>query len=128
MVLEVNGTLLPIGINRLIRMHWAVRKKEQLKFVEHIIQNNPELRDYEYTNPVCVEYTRKSVRYMDWDNAAGSFKIIGDALVSLGVLPDDNPNIIKEFIVRQDKVRHRNEQGFNVVIRESFALPGMRVE
>ena len=53
---------------------------------------------------------------MDWDNAAGSFKLIGDALVECGILEDDNPKVIKVFKVKQEKVPHRNEQGFTVKI------------
>lgn len=120
--MDINGTLLPIGINRLLRLHWAVRKKEQQKFIADITDNNPHVLDYVYTEPVCVEYTRKSIKYMDWDNAAGSFKLLGDGLVQLGVLPDDNPEIIPEFIVKQEKVKHRNEQGYTINIRPASPL------
>ena len=103
----------PPGINRLLRMHWAVRKQLQNNLVAEIQSAYPcDLIE----GPVCVAYTRRSVRLMDWDNAAGSFKLIGDALVKCGILEDDNPKIIKEFIVEQERVRKRNEQGFTVKI------------
>lgn len=38
---------------------------------------------------------------MDWDNAAASFKHVGDALVMEKVIEDDHPKIIRDFIVRQ---------------------------
>ena len=119
---------MPIGINRLLRMHWAVRKKEYKKFLENLQIENPEIQDYRFTEPVSVEYTRKSIRYMDWDNAAGSFKLIGDILVELGVIPDDNPNYIPEFLVKQEKVKKRDEQGYTVIIREAPTVREMRVE
>lgn len=59
---------------------------------------------------------------MDWDNAAGSFKLIGDALVQCGILLDDNPTVIKEFIVKQERVRKRNEQGFTVKIFKAHTM------
>lgn len=109
-------------------MHWAVRKKEQKKFLENMISENSDISEYRFTEPVSVEYIRKSIRYMDWDNAAGSFKLIGDILVELGVLPDDNPNYIPEFLVKQEKVKKRDEQGYTVIIREAPAVREMRVE
>ena len=125
--LLINGNLLPIGINSLVRMHWAVRRKKQREFQDHIVELNPHYVQFEYTEPVRVEYTRKSCRYMDWDNAAGSFKLIGDALVDLGILPDDNPTIITEFIVRQRKVK-RIEHGFEITICTPHTLPELRVQ
>jgi len=109
----INSNTQPPGINRLLRMHWAVRKKLQLKLVAEI-QEAYECDLIE--GPVTVEYTRRSIRLMDWDNAAGSFKLIGDALVACGILEDDNPKVIKVFKVKQEKVPHRNEQGFTVKI------------
>ena len=94
-------------------MHWAVRKKEQAKVIELI---RDQVEGTTFDTPVHVEYTRKSIRYMDWDNAAGSFKLIGDALVGLGVIPDDNPRVIIQFDVRQTKVSKRIEQGFECKI------------
>ena len=108
-------------------MHWAVRRKKQQEFQDHIVEQNPHYINYEYTDPVRVEYTRKSCRFMDWDNAAGSFKLIGDALVDLKIIPDDNPTIITEFIVRQQKVK-RIEQGFEITICTPHPLPELRVK
>ena len=126
-MLIINGTLLPIGINKLLRMHWAVRKKEYKKFLANIENQNPEIRKQQFTDPVSIEYIRKSVRYMDWDNAAGSFKLIGDSLVELGVIIDDSPKYIPEFLVKQEKVK-RDEQGFTVIIRKASTVREMRFE
>tara|TARA_R100000149_G_C5786742_1_gene80178 strand:- start:172 stop:531 length:360 start_codon:yes stop_codon:yes gene_type:complete len=119
MELRIDSDTQPPGINRLLRQHWAVRKKQQNKLAEEIAAKYPtDLIE----GPVCVEYTRRSVRLMDWDNAAGSFKLVGDALVQLGILEDDNPQIIKEFRVDQERVKHRPEQGFTVIIRQTSAV------
>jgi hypothetical protein len=119
--LLIYGKLLPPGINVLLRMHWAVRKKKQEEFRQHIHRQNPHHMRWEYTEPVIIQYTRKSSRYMDWDNAAGSFKLLGDSLVELGILPDDNPLIITELIIKQKKVT-RIEQGFEIRIYPASSL------
>ena len=114
--LLISGKLLPPGINTLIRMHWAVRKKKQKEFQAHVVEECSWYTYFKYTEPVKVVYTRKSIRTMDWDNAAGSFKLLGDIIVDLGILPDDNPSIIHEFLPRQEKVKKRIEQGFTIYI------------
>ena len=107
------------GINRLLRMHWAVRKKLQAALVQHI-QDNYDCQPIE--GPVIVEYTRRSIRLMDWDNACGSFKLLGDALVQCGILEDDNPSVIAEFNPDQEKVSKRVDQGFRLVIRRTHTV------
>tara|TARA_R100001594_G_scaffold143374_1_gene191256 strand:- start:149 stop:451 length:303 start_codon:yes stop_codon:yes gene_type:complete len=100
-------------------MHWAVRKKLQNNLADELSAEYPtDLID----GPVEVHYTRKSIRLMDWDNAAGSFKLVGDALVNIGILEDDNPKVIKEFYVKQERVPKRCQQGFTVLIRQTSAV------
>ena len=120
--LLITGILLPPGINTLLRMHWAVRKKKQKEFQEHIVNLNPHYVNFIYTEPVEVVYVRKSIRYMDWDNAAGSFKLLGDILVDLEIIPDDNPSIIKKYVPLQEKVSKRIEQGFTINIHTAPAV------
>jgi len=119
-MLIINSTTQPPGINKLLRMHWAVRKKLQNNLVAEIKAAYPcDLIE----GPVNVVYTRRSVRLMDWDNAAGSFKLVGDALVKCGILEDDNPKVIKEFKVEQVRVKKRHEQGFEVKISQTHTMP-----
>jgi|TARA_R110002012_G_scaffold317619_1_gene534436 hypothetical protein len=120
--LLITGILLPPGINTLLRMHWAVRKKKQKEFQEHIVSRNPHYVDFIYNEPVEVVYVRKSIRYMDWDNAAGSFKLLGDILVALEIIPDDNPSIIERYVPLQEKVSKRIEQGFTINIHSASAV------
>lgn len=61
--------------------------------------------------PVRVEYVRFSCQRMDWDNLGASFKHVGDALVRLGYLADDGPDVIAEFRPGQVRVRRRPHQG-----------------
>lgn len=121
--MEIDLPILVPGINRLLRMHWAVRKKMQSALVATI----EEQYDCELIEgPVIVEYTRRSIRLMDWDNAAGSFKLVGDALVQCGILSDDNPKVITEFRVEQERVRKRTDQGFRVTIRKAHPVREVR--
>ena len=67
------------GDNGLIRMHWA-KRKELSDYVEFDIQRQAKGK---FVSPVWVAYYRYySGRAMDWDNAAASFKLVGDAIVS----------------------------------------------
>ena len=59
-----------------------------------------------FENPVAITFQRHATRLLDWDNAAASFKLIGDALVSVGVLDDDTPERIAKFYPEQYKVAH----------------------
>ena len=52
---------------------------------------------------MCLGIGYKS-RLMDWDNFAASFKHLGDALVSTGVILDDKPAIVVRFETVQIKV------------------------
>lgn len=53
---------------------------------------------------VKITYTRYATRLMDWDNLGGSFKSLGDALISTNVIIEDNPLVIVEFKMRQLRV------------------------
>ena len=55
---------------------------------------------------------------MDWDNFSASFKHIGDALVKAGVIQDDNPQIIVDFLPKQVKVSKRKQQRVEIIIKD----------
>lgn len=92
--------ILPAGLNGsdgLIRQnyHSAKKVKEKYRLLVRSLKIEP------IRGKVRIEYIRYSNRMMDWDNAAASFKHIGDALVLEGILDDDSPRVIAEFIPRQ---------------------------
>lgn len=92
--------MLPAGLNGdegLIRQnfHSAKKVKEALRLLVRSQNIKP------IKGKVRVEYIRYSNRLMDWDNAAASFKHVGDALVMEKVIEDDHPKIIRDFVVRQ---------------------------
>jgi hypothetical protein len=61
-----------------------------------------------FKGKVRIEYVRASVSPPDWDNISASFKPIGDALVSNGVIEDDNPTIVTEFVPKWEKAKNNN--------------------
>lgn len=71
-----------------------------------------------FPGPVDIVYTRYCTHLMDWDNAAASFKHIGDALVKCGIIKDDKPGIIISFTPRQVKVKTKKEERITILISE----------
>lgn len=83
----------PPGLNGsrgLMRMHWRRRKKleEKIQLLIRSAGPPPSLH-----GRVRVRYWRSyRAQPMDDDNLAASFKLVGDALVRLGVLEGDSPD------------------------------------
>lgn len=109
------------GTEGLMRQHYreAAKKRERLAWEIRSQKEEPTI--YE---PVPVTYIRHTARLMDWDNACASFKYIGDALTEAGIIGDDSPKIIAEFIPRQIKCRE-NEQRTEIIIGAK-PCPGCR--
>ncbi len=102
------------GSDGLMRQHFrqAAKLKERLTWEVRQQRRGPTI-----TQPVRVTYTRYAAVLMDWDNACASFKHIGDALTAAGVLSDDSPKIIAEFLPRQVKCK-RAEQRTEILIEK----------
>ena len=100
------------GSDGLIRQHFrdAAKLKERLAW-----EIRAQRRGVTIAQPVRVTYTRYTASLMDWDNACASFKHIGDALIAAGILADDSPKIIAEFLPRQVKCK-RAEQRTEILI------------
>lgn len=102
------------GPDGLMRQHYrdAARKRESLAW--EIKQQKIGSTIYE---PIRVTYIRHTERLMDWDNACASFKYIGDAMIEAGIIGDDSPKVIAEFIPRQIKCK-REEQRTEIIIEK----------
>ncbi len=88
------------GKKGLLRIHWSKRARIKRDFMWLIIQQKqPKLSGQ--VNLVMFNY---AIRLMDWDNFAGRLKIVGDAMVGLGLLKDDSPEFIVDFDMKQQKV------------------------
>jgi hypothetical protein len=110
---------LPPGLNNIKKMHWAVYGRERDRWAllvrEAIGRNNQG-----FTGRVSIEYHAYRVQLMDKDNHHGSFKLVGDALVKLGIIRDDSPRIIDEELSHylQEKVSHYTDQRIEVTITD----------
>tara|TARA_Y100000592_G_scaffold28829_2_gene45910 strand:+ start:3848 stop:4219 length:372 start_codon:yes stop_codon:yes gene_type:complete len=89
------------GSHGLIREHYRTAKKKKIKYKQMIMDQTSN----KHTGKVIIEYTGYKSRFMDWDNFAASFKHIGDSLVAAGVITDDKPSIIVQFIPKQIKCK-----------------------
>lgn len=71
-----------------------------------------------FDKPVAIMFQRYAIKLLDWDNGSASFKIIGDTLVSLGIIPDDTPEWIAKFFPEQYKVSHKADEKIIIKIWE----------
>lgn len=97
------------GTDGLIRQHFSQAGKMKKKLLVTLLsQRRAGLRPI--STPVRVTYTRYTARFMDWDNACASFKHIGDAMQAAGIITDDSPKVIAEFIPRQVKCKVKEQR------------------
>jgi Holliday junction resolvase RusA-like endonuclease len=97
------------GKDGLIREHFA-KRKERMKSLQWQIKGAIAPKNPKHEGQVVIRYTRHTCTPMDWDNCCASFKLVGDAMVELGIITDDNPKVIVKFIPDQIKVSKRKEQ------------------
>lgn len=86
------------GPGGLLRMHWSRRQKLRTEY-EWVVSaaKLPRL-----AGPVRLVLTRYSTGpQMDYDNLVSTGKLLIDALVNCGILPDDSPAVIVERLYRQ---------------------------
>ncbi len=108
----------PPGLNGedgLMRAHWAeyrVMRDTWVWLMRAVI------KDWDGVMiPRCrITWTLRVIHLRDWDNACASFKVVGDALQTLGIIKDDSPQVILEFIPKQERTVHYDEQGCMVEI------------
>lgn len=108
----------PPNNNAYIRMHWTVRKP----VLDHWILLVKEQRnewDSRRGKSNTWELPRRPIkevgivwrlyvhRLRDWDNAAGMFKAVGDALRLSEIIENDSPKVVKWFNVAQIHVKKK---------------------
>ncbi len=94
------------GDNGLKRMHWKKYMKVRDRWVWLVRQQNPA----KHPGKVTIRYTRKSTAMMDPDNVGASFKVIGDALETLGVIENDSFDIITDFRIGWSRAKNPASQ------------------
>jgi len=106
------------GPRGLLRSHWTRRRKLLTGYEWVLRAANP----IPMSGPVRLELTRYSVgTAMDYDNLVSTGKLLIDALVEGGILPDDNPQVIAERAYTQ--VRISDNQAQRTVIRLTDLQP-----
>lgn len=91
----------------LMRQHYSRNNKLKREIYAIVRSQMPAMVPLD---SVTIVYDRQTSRFMDWDNACASFKFIGDALVEAGILVDDNPKVVVNFVPKQTKVLRREER------------------
>lgn len=91
------------SLNIALKEHFAKRKKRKTN-LEWEIKSQTKNK---HKGKVRITYTRYGSRFLDWDNLGGSFKSLGDALISTGVIIEDNPNVVIDFKMRQLRVSRK---------------------
>lgn len=89
--------------NVLLRKHWSFRDTLKTSLSWQIKQQTKD----KHPGKVKIEFYRFAVQLQDWDNHCSSFKCCGDALTACQVLTDDKPDIVVEFIPKQEKVKKK---------------------
>lgn len=118
--IEIPGIVPGLNGNKgLIRSHWSNvgrQKKLYCQIIRSQLPSNYSKYRPVFLGAVTVEYVLHKTSLYDWDNAAASFKHIGDSLVKCGIIKDDKPKIIREFTPKQIKCKPK-EQKVIIIIK-----------
>ena len=101
------------GEGGLLRMHWS-RRQKLLSQYEWVVAA---ARLERMPGPVRLELVRYSTGCpMDYDNLVSTGKLLVDALVRCGVLPDDTPAVIAERVYRQERAAGKGYQRTEIIL------------
>lgn len=108
------------SLNKIINLSknyrvWATYKKAAENRIKTEIRKQTTEK---FDKPVAVTFQRYCVRPLDWDNMGSSFKFIGDGLVELGIIQDDDIKHIVKYFPEQYKVAHYDEEKLIIKIFE----------
>ncbi len=95
------------GAGGLLRMHWRARGKlaDDYQYIAAMARLQP------MAGPIRLELVRYSTgRPSDFDNLVSTGKLILDAIVKAGILPDDNPAVIAERSYTQERAASKDQQ------------------
>lgn len=105
---SASATVAPAPSNaneRRRRRHWGWLKKEKDRVAREVFHTLKPRRPVR--TPVLVVLERQGWNPMDPAGVIESSKAVVDALVALGVIPDDSSRYVTGFRVEQKTVRHR---------------------
>lgn len=103
---------LPITVesgNKYLRMHWAVRRKLKVRYMDEImvalLESGYNTVDVQATGKRECKITSYRKKLLDRVNLYGGVKPLEDALVDFGMLIDDNEDMC-DLKVRQKKSKY----------------------
>jgi hypothetical protein len=104
-----------VSPNKMLRMHWAVRRKLKREIIAELeLRVMPFLMKNEIPFKKCHIVVERHIsgrhKFMDPDNLVGSMKMLIDAMRDLGIIDDDTPEHVV-ITARQE----RSESDFNGV-------------
>jgi hypothetical protein len=102
------------GSKGLMRAHFSEVKKQKEK-LKSIIATQTKNKHLGF---IRIEFSRFAHKLMDWDNHCASFKHIGDTLKDCGIIVDDNPKIVIQFIPYQFKIKMAEKEYMIVKITD----------
>jgi len=116
--IEIHGVVAGLnGPEGLMRGHWTKIKKIKDLYCTIVRQHLAEGKARNHEGKVRVKYIGYKTMFMDWDNYCASFKHIGDSLVKEGIITDDSPKVIIEFVQQQIKCK-REDQKVVIIIED----------
>jgi Holliday junction resolvase RusA-like endonuclease len=104
------------GDDGLLREHWSKRDKRKEFIKNEIVAQKPN----KHPGQVKLQFIGYSSHLMDWDNHCSRLKICGDAMKDLGIITDDSPKYIVEFVPTQVKVKTKEEERIEIIITNKF--------
>lgn len=100
------------SLNVALKEHFGARAKRK-ETIQWAVKEQTKNR---HPGRVKIRYCRYACQLQDWDNHCGSFKSAGDALTQCGVIIDDKPDIVGEFVPEQYKVSKKEEQKIVIIV------------
>jgi len=96
-MIEIELPFLTPLANKILRMHWTAKSAMNKRVREHILHQISPPKTL--NPPVSIHVTRHSKQEPDPDGLPICAKPIIDAFVYFGIIPDDNPAIVKKLVV-----------------------------
>lgn len=117
-IIKIQGIVQGLnGSSGLMNNHWTNRKKIKQLYCTVIQDHLKSGAAKKHEGKVTIEYIGYKSAFMDWDNYCASFKFLGDGLVRCGVIKDDSPKIVTQFLPDQVKCK-RSEQRVVIIIKD----------
>jgi hypothetical protein len=89
-VIEIEIPEVAPSLNKLIRLHWAARRKLQQRWSWLILSKRPSIVTAPKKAKVVIN--RQSPKFLDTDNLYGASKMIVDALKHAALISGDDPS------------------------------------